>query len=196
MNILRITTISLFATLTFLSFGCSKVGEMVTTTGDLVSKTGKMIGGKDEKIEAPKIEIPEGNEIPKVIEIKEVKAATAKILVKTTSKLTQSRINVTVLQLKSDGKFLSSRLSDLESDAESVLGNDFVSKQSVSLKRGEQKALNIEIDSSTKAIGTFASFQELNQTIWRTGVQLPKATDTSYNIQIIVDDKLITANKS
>lgn len=192
MRISHTRTFSLIVLLAFLLSACSKVGGLVTSTGELVSKTGKMIGGEKEKLAAPEVKAPE---IPQVIEIKEVKAATAQVQIKTTSGLTQSRINVTVLQLKSSGKFLSSRLSDLESDSESTLGNDFISKQSISLKRGEIKTLNFEIDSTTKSLGVFASFQELNQTIWRTGVQLPKATDTSYTIQINVDNKLISATK-
>lgn len=198
MNILHIKTLSLIVFLTFLLSACSRVGDLVTNTGDLVSKTGKIIGSTKEKAVVPEIEIPkipELPELPQVIEIKEIKAATAQVEIRTTKELAQSRISVTVLQLKSNGKFLSSRLSDLESDAESLLGNDFISKQSISLKRGELKTLNFEIDSTTKALGVYASYQELNQTIWRTGVQLPKANDATYTIQINVDNKLISAIK-
>lgn len=186
MNMFQIKRFLIIVPLLFLLTACSKVGGLVSSTGEIVSKTGEMIGGAKEA-KAP--------ELPQVIEIKEVKPATAKIQIKTTEQLAQSRINVTVIQLKSNGKFSSSRLSDLESDAESALGNDFISKQSISLKRGELKPLNLEIDPATKAIGVFASYQELNQTIWRTTVQLSKATDTSYNIQINIENKLISASK-
>jgi len=155
--------LSIIVSLLFLSTACSTVGDVVSSTGDLVSKTGEIIGGKKEEIKAPEIELPE---LPQVIEIKEEKPATAQIQIRTTDKISQSRINVIIIQLKSEGKFSSSRLSDL-----------------------------LEIDPETKAIGAFASYQELNQTIWRTSVQLPKATDTTYNIQINVDNKLISASK-
>ena len=192
MNILHLSKLSIIVSLLFLSTACSTVGDVVSSTGDLVSKTGEIIGGKKEEIKAPEIELPE---LPQVIEIKEEKPATAQIQIRTTDKISQSRINVIVIQLKSEGKFSSSRLSDLESDTESALGSDFINKQNVSLKKGESKSLSLEIDPETKAIGAFASYQELNQTIWRTSVQLPKATDTTYNIQINVDNKLISASK-
>jgi len=177
-----------------LLMGCSKVGDMVSNTGEFVAKTGEIIGGK-KKEQSEEGKTPKMPKIPEVIKIQEAKAATAKVQIRTTKNLSQSRIQVTVIQLKSGGKFLSSRLSDLESDAESTLGSDFINKQSISLKRGESKELNLEVDPSTKTLGAFASFQELNQTIWRTGVQLPKATNASYSIQINVDRKLISATK-
>ncbi|MCF6191415.1 MAG: type VI secretion system lipoprotein TssJ [Cocleimonas sp.] len=191
---------SLFIILCSSSFlmGCSKVGDLVSNTGEFVAKTGEIIGGKKKEQpplkapEMPKIETPK---MPEVIKIQEAKAATAKVQIRTTKNLSQSRIQITVIQLKSGGKFLSSRLSDLVSDTEATLGSDFINKQSVSLKRGESKELNLEIDPSTKTLGAFASFKELNQTIWRTGVQLPKATNASYTVQINVDRKLISATK-
>ena len=195
-NILQIRSLSLIISTALLLSACGKVGDLVSSTGELVSKTGKMIGTDKEApkpVELPKL--PEAPKFPQVIKIKEVKAATAKVQVNTSKQLAQSRISITVIQLKSTGKFMSSRLSDLVADSESVLGNDFISKQTISLKRSEAKTLNLEIDSSTKALGAFASYQELNQTIWRTGVQLPKATDTSYNIQINVGEKIISAVK-
>jgi len=192
---------SLFIIIYSASFlmGCSKVGDLVSNTGEFVTKTGEIIGGKKKEQpkeskapEMPKIATPK---MPEVIKIQEAKAATAKIQVRTTQNLSQSRIQITVIQLKSGGKFLSSRLSDLESDTEATLGSDFINKQSISLKRGESKELNFEIDPSTKTLGAFASFRELNQTIWRTGVQLPKATNATYSIQINVDKKLISATR-
>lgn len=195
-NFLNKKSLLLIVTMSFVLSACGKVGDLVSSTGELVSKTGKMIGTDKEApkpVELPKM--PELPKLPQVIKIKEVKAATAKVQIRTSNELAQSRISITVLQLKSNGKFMSSRLSDLVSDAESALGNDFISKQSVSLKRNESKALDLEIDSTTKTLGAFASYQELNQTVWRTGVQLPKATDTSYNIQINVDKKTISAVK-
>ncbi len=201
MNTPHLRSLFIIICSTSLLMGCSKVGDLVSNTGEFVSKTGEIIGGKKKEQpeaealkapEVPKIEMPK---IPEVIKIQEAKAATAKIQVSATKNLSQSRIQITVIQLKSGGKFLSSRLSDLESDVESTLGSDFINKQSISLKRGESKEINLEIDSSTKTLGAFASFQELNQTIWRTGVQLPKATNASYSIQINVDRKLISATK-
>lgn len=190
MNKLRLETLFLIISSILFLTACSKVGDLVSNTGEFVSKTGKIIGGEKEK---PKV--PEAGEALGLPKIKEAKPATAIVHVKATDKLSQSRISITILQLKSGGKFLSSRLSELESDAESALGSDFINKQTVSLKRGESKSLNFEIDSTTKTIGAFASFQELNQTIWRTGVQLPKATNASYTIQINVDKKSISAVK-
>ena len=178
-----------------LLMGCSKVGDLVSNTGEFVAKTGEIIGGKKGRSQSGATKAPEMPKMPEVIKIQEAKAATAKVHIRTTKNLSQSRIQVTVIQLKSGGKFLSSRLSDLESNAESVLGVDFINKQNISLKRGESKELNLEIDPSTKTLGAFASFQELNQTIWRTGVQLPKATNASYTIHINVDNKLISAAK-
>jgi len=177
-----------------LLMGCSKVGDLVSNTGEFVSKTGEIISGK-KKEQPNALKAPEMPKMPEVIKTQEAKAATAKIQIRATKNLSQSRIQITVIQLKSGGKFLSSRLSDLESNTESTLGSDFINKQSVSLKRGESKELNLVIDPSTKTLGAFASFQELNQTIWRTGVQLPKATNASYSIQINVDRKLISATK-
>ncbi len=194
MNTPHLRSLFIILCSTSLLMGCSKVGDLVSNTGEFVSKTGEIIGGK--KKEQPKaLKAPEMPKMPEVIKIQEAKAATAKIQIRTTKNLSQSRIQITVIQLKSGGKFLSSRLSELESNAEATLGADFINKQSVSLKRGEAKELNIEIDPSTKTLGTFASFQELNQTIWRTGVQLPKATNVSYTVQINVDRKLISATK-
>jgi len=100
-----------------------------------------------------------------------------------------------VVQLKSSGKFKSSRLSDLVADTEAALGSDFISKQNISLKKGESKPLNFEIDPDAKVIGAFASFRELNQTIWRTQVDLPQATDTAYTVLISIDNKSISATK-
>lgn len=177
-----------------LLMGCSKVGDLVSNTGEFVAKTGEIIGGK--KKEQPKSgKVPEMQKMLEAIKTQKATVATAKVQIKATKNLSQSRIQVTVVQLKSGGKLLSSRLSDLVSDAESTLGSDFVNKQSISLKRGETKELNLEIDPATKTLGAFASFQELNQTIWRTSVQLPKATNASYTIQINVDRKLISATK-
>jgi len=193
MNIPHLKSLFIILCSASLLMGCSKVGDLVSNTGEFVSKTGEIIGGKKkEQPKAPKVEMPK---IPEIIKIQKAKAATAKVQIRTTKKLSQSRIQVTVIQLKSSGKFLSSRLSDLESDTESTLGSDFINKQSISLKRGESKELNLEVDPSTKTLGAFASFRELNQTIWRTGVQLPKATNASYTIQINVDKKLISATK-
>ena len=191
MNTLRLRSLFIILCSASLLIGCSKVGDLVSNTGEFVAKTGEIIGGKKKE----KSKAPEMPKMPEVIKIQEAKAATAKIQIRTTKNLSQTRIQITVLQLKSDGKFLSSRLSDLESDAESALGADFINKQSVSLKRGESKELNVEIDPSTKTLGVFASFQELNQTIWRTGVQLPKATNASYMVQVNIDKQLISATK-
>lgn len=199
MNIPHLKPLFIILCSASLLIGCSKVGDLVSNTGDFVSKTGEIISGKKKEQpdapktpETPKVEIPK---TPEIIKIQEAKAATAKVQIRTTKNLSQSRIQVTVIQLKSGGKFLSSRLSDLESDTESTLGSDFINKQSISLKRGESKELNLEVDPSTKTLGAFASFKELNQTIWRTGVQLPKATNASYTIQINVDKKLISATR-
>ncbi len=139
---------SLFIILCSSSFlmGCSKVGDLVSDTGEFVAKTGEIIGGKKKEQpplkapEMPKIETPK---MPEVIKIQEAKAATAKVQIRTTKNLSPSRIQITVIQLKSGGKFLSSRLSDLVSDTEATLGSDFINKQSVSLKRGESKELNL-----------------------------------------------------
>ena len=166
---------------------CSSVGGVVSKTGELVTKTGEFIGGAPEEIKTP--------ELPSEIKIKVAKPATANVLIKATDGLAQSRINATVIQLKSPGKFATSRLSDMESDAEAALGSDFISKQTVSLKPGESRPLDFEIDSATKAIGVFASFRELNQTIWRTQLDIPKTTDTSYKLFVNIDNKLITASK-
>jgi len=201
MNISHLGVLSFILISSISLTACSKVGDLVSNTGDFVSKTGEIISGKKEEPQAP-IAIKEPTptatpspETPKKTKIKKAQIATAKVQVKTTSKLTQPRINITILQLKSNGKFSSSRLSELESDAESALGGDFINKQTLSLKRDSSKTLNFNIEPTTKTLAMFASFQELNQTIWRTSVQLPKATNKSYTIHINVDQKSISASK-
>ena len=190
-----------FFSIFFLS-ACSTVGGFVSKTGEIVSKTGEIIARDDSKealkvpeAKPPEIKLPEAPALPAEIKIKVAKPATATVQLNTSSGLSQPRINVTVIQLKSAGKFSSSRLTDLESDVESALGTDFISKQSLSLKPGELKPLHFEVDPSAKAIGAFASYRELNQTVWRTQIDLPKATDTSYKVLINIDNKLISAVK-
>lgn len=194
----------IFFSIIILTSACSRIGSAVTSTGNYVSKAGSLISGDNGK-QQQKPSVSNSSDISENAQkfkkiIPSLTTALVKINTTKTSNLRASgkpsRINITVLQLKSAGKFSTSRISSLRNDLVSTLGADFISQESVSILPNNEKILRFEIDPSTRVIGVFGSFSQLNNTIWKTSLNIPKAVSKLYAIQVLVDSKSVSARKN
>jgi len=105
-----------------------------------------------------------------------------------------SPVAVKVYQLRSTGSFESSDFFALYGNAAAVLGADLVSSTDITVRPGETKRFDEEIDPRTRFVGVVAGFRNLENARWRAIVPVPTEKLAEQRLEVTVKD--LTAKAS
>src|SRR5262245_37148397 len=84
-----------------------------------------------------------------------------------------SPIAVKIYQLRSAGGFESGDFFALYSNAAAILGPDLIASRDVTVRPGERKKFDEEIDPRTRFVGIVAGFRDVQNARWRAVVPVP-----------------------
>lgn len=99
-----------------------------------------------------------------------------------------SPVAVKIYQLKSVGSFESSDFFALYTQPAAALGADLVSSTEVTVRPGETKRFDQEIDPLTRFVGIVAGFRNLENAQWRAVAPVPAKKLSSQQLEVTLKD--------
>jgi type VI secretion system protein VasD len=105
-----------------------------------------------------------------------------------------SPVAVKIYQLRSAGSFESSDFFSLYNQAAAVLGADLVSSTDITVRPGESKKFDEEIDPRTRFVGVVAGFRDIENARWRAVAPVPADELPEQQLEVSVKD--LTAGAS
>ena len=99
-----------------------------------------------------------------------------------------SPVAVKIYQLHSAGGFESSDFFALYSNATAALGPDLIASRDVTIRPGESKKFDEEIDPRTRFVGVVAAFRDVQNARWRAIVPVPAKDLANRVLQVRVSN--------
>jgi len=96
-----------------------------------------------------------------------------------------------VYELKSDVAFQEADYFGIQNTAKAVLGADLLSVDQFIVRPGETREIKRKSNPETTAIGVFAGYRDLPNSVWRVVHKLPPATDASWYRMVIPSTKVV-----
>jgi type VI secretion system protein VasD len=84
-----------------------------------------------------------------------------------------SPLRISIFQLRKVDKFKDADFFALYDNAQASLGTDLLAREDVTLKPGDVRRYEGEIDPETRYIGVIAAFRDINQAQWSSFVEMP-----------------------
>jgi len=84
-----------------------------------------------------------------------------------------SPLRISIFQLRKVDKFQDADFFALYDNAAAVLGADMLAREDVTLKPGDVRKYEGEIDPETRYIGVIAAYRDINQAQWSSYVEMP-----------------------
>lgn len=84
-----------------------------------------------------------------------------------------SPVVVSIYQLKSPFTFNNANYGSLANNSAAILGSDLIDKQTMEIRPGENKVVNLNLAQSTQYIGIVAGYRKINQAQWHTTIRVP-----------------------
>ena len=94
-----------------------------------------------------------------------------------------------VFELKSDVAFQEADFFALQNNAKAVLGPDLLAVDQFIVRPGEQREIKRESHPETTAIGIFAGYRDLPQSVWRVVHRLPPAPEAGWYRMVVPSHK-------
>ena len=95
-------------------------------------------------------------------------------------------VRVRIFELKNAATFGRSDYFALAERAQATLGADLIDQDEVLIQPGQQLSLQRDLDPSTRHIGILVGYRELDQSLWRTVINVPAREYTEYQISLDV----------
>ncbi|WP_460115884.1 type VI secretion system lipoprotein TssJ [Pseudomonas sp. H2_D02] len=95
-------------------------------------------------------------------------------------------VRVRIFELKNAATFGRSDYFALAERAQATLGADLIDQDEVLIQPGQQLSLQRDLDPSTRHIGILVGYRELDQSLWRTVMNVPPREYTEYQISLDV----------
>ncbi|MGN8346927.1 type VI secretion system lipoprotein TssJ [Pseudomonas sp. SMV71] len=95
-------------------------------------------------------------------------------------------VRVRIFELKNAATFGRSDYFALAERAQATLGPDLIDQDEVLIQPGQQLSLQRDLDPSTRHIGILVGYRELDQSLWRTVLNVPARQYTEYQISLDV----------
>ncbi len=95
-------------------------------------------------------------------------------------------VRVRIFELKNAATFGRSDYFALAERAQATLGADLIDQDEVLIQPGQQLSLQRNLDPSTRHIGVLVGYRELDQSLWRTVMNVPPRQYTEYQISLDV----------
>lgn len=95
-----------------------------------------------------------------------------------------------VYELKSDVAFQEADYFGIQNTAKAVLGADLLSVDQFIIRPGESRDIKRKSNPETTAIGIFAGYRDLPNSVWRVVHKLPPATDASWYRALVPGTKV------
>jgi type VI secretion system protein VasD len=105
-----------------------------------------------------------------------------------------SPVAVKVYQLRSAGSFESSDFFSLYNQGATVLGADLVSSTDITVRPGESKKFDEEIDPKTRFVGVVAGFRNVENASWRAVAPVPADKLAEQRLEVSVKDLAVGAS--
>lgn len=96
-----------------------------------------------------------------------------------------------VYELKSDVAFQEADYFGIQNTAKAVLGADLLSVDQFIIRPGESRDIKRKSNPETTAIGIFAGYRDLPNSVWRVVHKLPPATDASWYRMVVPSTKVV-----
>ena len=95
-------------------------------------------------------------------------------------------VRVRIFELKNAATFSRSDYFALAERAQATLGADLIDQDEVLIQPGQQLSLQRDLDPATRHIGLLVGYRELDQSLWRTVINVPAREYTEYQISLDV----------
>ncbi|WP_339493032.1 MULTISPECIES: type VI secretion system lipoprotein TssJ [unclassified Pseudomonas] len=95
-------------------------------------------------------------------------------------------VRVRIFELKNAAIFGRSDYFALAERAQATLGADLIDQDEVLVRPGQQLSLQRDLDPATRHIGILVGYRELDQSLWRTVMNVPAREYTEYQISLDV----------
>jgi type VI secretion system protein VasD len=95
-----------------------------------------------------------------------------------------------VYELKSDVAFQDAQFFALQDNAKAALGADLLAVDQFIIRPGETREIKRKSNPETTAIGVFAGYRDLPNSVWRVVHKLPPAPDASWIRSMIPSNKI------
>ena len=101
-------------------------------------------------------------------------------------------IMVSFYELKTPMSFKQSNYFDLSANAESVLQDTLVDKQTIEMRPGESKNYKLNFPRSVRYIGITAGYRRIDQAVWRSVIAVPVKKD-SISVSVNLESEALNA---
>ncbi|WHS60233.1 type VI secretion system lipoprotein TssJ [Pseudomonas sp. G2-4] len=95
-------------------------------------------------------------------------------------------VRVRIFELKNAATFGRSDYFALAERAQATLGADLIDQDEVLIQPGQQLSLQRDLDPATRHIGLLVGYRELDQSLWRSVINVPAREYTEYQISLDV----------
>ncbi|WP_445571135.1 type VI secretion system lipoprotein TssJ [Pseudomonas sp. E102] len=95
-------------------------------------------------------------------------------------------VRVRIFELKNAATFGRADYFALAERAQATLGADLIDQDEVLIQPDQQLSLKRELDPATRHIGILVGYRELDQSLWRTVMNVPAREYTEYQISLDV----------
>lgn len=85
-----------------------------------------------------------------------------------------SPLRISIFQLRKVDKFKDADFFALYDDARAVLGGDMIEREDLTLKPGDVRKYEREVDPETRYIGVIGAYRDINQAKWSGYVEMPE----------------------
>ena len=99
-----------------------------------------------------------------------------------------SPVVISIYQLKSPFTFNNANYSSLANNSAAILGSDLIDKQTMEIRPGENKNINLDLAQATQYIGIVAGYRKINQAQWHTTIRIP-AKSKGANIALSLESQ-------
>lgn len=100
-------------------------------------------------------------------------------------------VRVRIFELKNPATFMRADYFALAERAPATLGPDLIDQDEVLVKPGDQFTLKRTLDPATRQVGLLVGYREVDQALWRVGVNTAQRLNNQY--QIVLDVRAISA---
>ncbi|WP_434570871.1 type VI secretion system lipoprotein TssJ [Pseudomonas sp. Z3-8] len=95
-------------------------------------------------------------------------------------------VRVRIFELKNAATFARADYFALAERAQATLGADLIDQDEVLIQPDQQLSLQRDLDPATRHIGILVGYRELDQSLWRTVMNVPARQYTEYQISLDV----------
>ncbi|MBC3373247.1 type VI secretion system lipoprotein TssJ [Pseudomonas sp. SWRI92] len=95
-------------------------------------------------------------------------------------------VRVRIFELKNAATFGRADYFALAERAQATLGTDLIDQDEVLIQPNQQLSLQRDLDPATRHIGILVGYRELDQSLWRTVMNVPARQYTEYQISLDV----------